>query len=65
MEFDQRYFGRYPPPRSLVLHVVGFITFQMMGFDLKKKRPRDLTIGVALLGCYVLVELWLMTFIDD
>jgi hypothetical protein len=36
-----------------------------MGFDLRETRLRNLIIGVALLGFYIRIELWLMISIDD
>jgi hypothetical protein len=48
MEFDQRQFGKHPPLGSLILHILGFATIQIVGFDPKETRHGDLAIGIAL-----------------
>ncbi len=65
VEFDQRQFERYSPPRSLIFHIVGFANLQIMGFDPREERPRDLIICITLFAFFIWVEVWLMTFVDD
>jgi hypothetical protein len=48
LEFNQRNFGRQPISCTLILHVIGFATLQIVGFELGKARPNDLAIGIAL-----------------
>lgn len=53
LEFDQRHFEDHPPLGTLVMHVIGFATIEMIRFDLRKTKPRDVVVGVALLGFYI------------
>jgi hypothetical protein len=48
IEFDQRNFGRQPILGTLILHVIGFATLQIVGFEPREVRPNDLAIGIAL-----------------
>lgn len=54
MEFDQRQFGKHPPLGSLILHILGFATIQIVGFDPKETRHGDLAIGIALFWFFIL-----------
>jgi hypothetical protein len=59
-KFDQHQFGNYPPPRTLVLHIVSFATIQIVGFDPRDTKPGDITVGVALLGYSIRTTMWIM-----
>jgi hypothetical protein len=50
LEFDRRHFEDHPPLGTLVMHVAGFATIEIIRFDPRKTKPRDVVVGVALLG---------------
>jgi hypothetical protein len=62
--FDQHQFGKYPPPRTLVLHIVSFATIQIVGFDPRDMKLGNIAIGVALSGYYIRATMWIMMSID-
>lgn len=53
LEFDQRNFGRQLILGTLILHVNGFATLQIIGFEPREARPDDLAIGIAYLKFYI------------
>jgi hypothetical protein len=53
LEFDQRNFGRQPISSTLILHVTGFATLQIVGFEPREATPDDLAIGIALSRFYI------------
>ncbi len=65
LEFDQCHFEDHPPLGTLVMHVTGFATIEIIRFDPRKTKPRDVVVGVALLGFYIQTTMWLETSCDD
>ncbi len=65
LEFDQRNFGKQPISGTLILHVAGFTTLQVVGFGFRKTRPNDLAIGITFLGFYIWTSMWLMIAVND
>jgi hypothetical protein len=64
LEFDRR-FEDHPPLGTLVMHVTRLATIEIIRFDCRKTKPRDVVVGVALLGFYIQKTMWLKTSCDD
>ncbi len=65
LEFDQCHFEDHPPLGTLAMHVTGFATIEIIRFDPRKTKPRDVVVGVTLLGFYIRIAMWLKTSCDD
>jgi hypothetical protein len=65
LEFYQRHFEDHPSLGTLVMHVTGFATIEIIRFDPRKTKPKDVVVDVALLGFYVRTTMWLKTSCDD
>jgi hypothetical protein len=65
LEFDQHRFEGHPPSGTLVIHIFGFATTKIVGFDPKEARQGKLVIGIGLSGFFIRVTLWLKTSQDD
>jgi hypothetical protein len=51
-EFDQHHFEGHPPLGTLVIHISGFATVEIVRSDPIKARQRNLAIGVTLSGVF-------------
>jgi hypothetical protein len=65
LEFDQHHFEGHPPLGALVIHIFGFATTEIVGFDPREARQGDLVIRVALLAFFIKTVVWLKISQDD
>ncbi len=65
LEFDQCPFEEHPPLGTVVIHISGFIVVEIVGFDLREVRQRDIAICVALSGFFIQVTIWLKVSLDE
>jgi hypothetical protein len=65
LEFVQRNFEGHPLPRTLVLRIIGFAIVQIMGFDRRDVKPRDIDVGITLSGFYIRATIWLLTLVEN
>jgi hypothetical protein len=47
------------------LRIVGFANLQIVGFDPREAKPRNLAICIALFGFFMQAIMWLMTSTND
>jgi len=52
-EFDQHHFEGHPPLNTLVINISSFVIIEIMRFDPREARQRDIAIGVALLKFFI------------
>lgn len=65
LEFDRHHFEDHPPLGTLAMHVTRFATIEIIRFDPRKTKPRDVVVGVTLLGFYIQTTMWLETSCDE
>jgi hypothetical protein len=65
LKFDQHQFEGHPPLGILVIRISSVAIIGIIGFDPKEARQGDLVIGVALLGLFIKIVVWLKILQDD
>jgi hypothetical protein len=48
-----------------VLHINGFATIQIVGFNPRDAKPGDIVVGITLSRFYIRATIWLVTSIEN